>query len=269
MGIRHGVSRLIVGCALTLTLAATPAAEARGTANLRFVQARAGAAARLWVVEQGSKIPVGGSTPFGQVTNYASVAAGPAKLMLTTGAGSAEKASLSQPVAAGKFYTVVALAKGSSGYQLSVYTDGSAKPGRAKIRVIHAAPELGSPDLALGHRTIAQGVHFRAATPYLTVAPGAYKLAVMKPGGKQVVFSQRITVSAGSSETAIIAGSAGEPERVILASDTTVAPAGAPKTGFGGLAKGGGTWLLAAIAAALAGALGGAVQLRRARRFRR
>src|SRR5947199_5975958 len=151
MGICHGVSRLIVGCALALTLAATPAAQARGTANVRFVQARAGAAARLWVVEHGSKIAVGGSTPFGQVTDYARVPAGPAKLTLTTGAGSSEKASLSQSLASGKAYTVVALVKGSSGYHLSVYPDGGAKPGIARIRVIHAAPELGSPDLALGH----------------------------------------------------------------------------------------------------------------------
>src|SRR5436305_15207533 len=115
MGICHGVSRLIVGCALALTLAATPAAQARGTANVRFVQARAGAAARLWVVEHGSKIAVGGSTPFGQVTDYARVPAGPATRRLTTGGGSSEKASLAQTRASDRACTGVGLARGRTG----------------------------------------------------------------------------------------------------------------------------------------------------------
>ena len=67
--------------------------------------------------------------------------------------------------------------------------------------------------------------------------------------------------------TAILIGSGGARERLIAATDDTLTPAGAPETGLGGLAgRGGHPWLLIALAAAVAGALGGAWQLALARR---
>jgi hypothetical protein len=67
--------------------------------------------------------------------------------------------------------------------------------------------------------------------------------------------------------TAILAGSGGAPERLIIATDDTLTPPGAPETGLGGLAGGGGPpWLLILLAAGLAGALGGAWQLALLRR---
>ncbi len=119
----------------------------------------------------------------------------------------------------------------------------------------------------LGKRTIAEDVAFKAASPYLAVSPGSYQLAVVRPGSTTPIFSQQISLSAGASSTAIIAGSGGARERVIMATDNTLTPAGAPQTGLGGLASGGGSpWLLVALAALFAGAVGGVTQLSLARR---
>jgi hypothetical protein len=224
----------------------------------------------------GLKIVVGSAAPpqigdatYGQVTPYVNVTPGSAQIGLsglraeTGGAG----AQTTQQLVDGERYTAVALAKGPKAFQLKVYRDGNARAGTARLRVIHAAPELGSPDIKLGERTIAEHVAFRAASPYLSVDPGSYQLSVSKPSGGQPIFAKRVSLSAGVATTAILAGSGGARERLIMATDASVTPAGAPETGLGGLAGGDGPpWLLVALAALFAGALGAVAQLSLARR---
>ncbi len=191
---------------------------------------------------------------FGQVTPYASVPAGVVRIRL---AGASQQAEVGASLVDGKRYTVVALAKGE-GTTLKMFQDAEEEGGSARLRVIHAAGELGAPDVRLGKRAIAEKLRFAAATEYASVGPGSYDLRLTKPGGKGApLVSRRITLSAGSATTAIIAGSGGEETRVIVASDGTATPAAAPETGLGGLAGGGTSWLLVILSAALAGALGG------------
>jgi hypothetical protein len=175
-------------------------------------------------------------------------------------------AQTTQELVDGERYTAVALAKGSKAFQIKIYRDGNARAGSARLRVLHAAPELGSPDIMLGQRTIAEKVAFKDASPYLSVAPGSYELSVVRPGSTSPIFAKRVSLSAGVASTAILAGSGGARERLIMATDDTVTPAGAPETGLGGLAGGGRPWLLVALAALFAGALGGVAQLSLARR---
>jgi hypothetical protein len=210
-----------------------------------------------------------GEATYGQVTPYANVTPGSAQIALSglSAEQGGSDAQTTQQLVDGERYTAVALAKGPKGFQIEVYRDGGARPRHARLRVIHAAPELGSPDIMLGQRKIAENVAFRAASPYLTVEPGSYTLSVVRPGGSSAIFKKRVTLSAGVASTAILAGSGGAPERLIMASDETVTPAGAPETGLGGLADGDGPpWLLVALAALFAGALGGVAQLSLARR---
>lgn len=266
MGVRH---RGTIGFTLVLLmLVAGPAASAYATAKVRLVNARANSQpVRLEVSVGSPPAPAGGAASFGQVTPYAAVSAGNAKLSITGGAGSGAAATVTERLIDGGRYTAVALAKGTKGFELKVYRDGAAKAGGARLRVLHVAPELGSPNIRLGRRTVAEDVRYREATPYLTVDPGSYTLSVVRPGGTKAIFEKRVPLSAGVATTAILAGSAGAPERLIVATDDTVAPVGAPETGFGGLAGGGGPqWLLIALAALTAGALGGMAQLERARR---
>jgi hypothetical protein len=269
MGARHSGSKFYIGFSLVvLMLVVGPAASALADAKLRLVNARPGSQpVGLKVVVGTAAPPEFGQAAYGQVTPYVRVPTGTAKLALTGGGGHATSAQTSEELVDGARYTAVALAEGSRGIVLQVYKDGKARAGRARLRVLHAAPELGSPDIKLGQRTIAEKVSFRTATPYLSVSPGSYSLEVVRPGGSQPIFSDGVALSAGVATTAILAGSGGARERLILATDDTVTPAGAPETGLGGLAGGGGPrWLLIALAAVLAGALGGLAQLSLARR---
>lgn len=249
--------------ALLLMLTVGPAASAHASAQVRLVNAAPGADA-LQLEVGGTQVD--GPTEFGRVTPYASVGSGSVQLTLT---GGSDDVTADEQLTDGGRYTAVALAKGENGTELKLYRDGTAKGGSARLRVLHAAPELGSPDIQLGKRTIAEGVEFREATPYLSVSPGAYTLAVVRPGGSDALFEKRVSLSAGSASTAILAGSGGAKARLILATDQTKTPAGAPETGLGGLATAttrDRPWLLAALAALLAGAIGGIAQLTLARR---
>jgi hypothetical protein len=270
MGVRHKGSRVVIGLTLVfLMLVGTPAASASASAKVRLVNARPGAApVGLKVVVGTAAPPSIGDAAFGQVTPYASVNSGTATIGLSgLKPDEGKPGTVNQQLVDGERYTAVAMAKGSKGFQLMVYRDGKARPGTARLRVLHAAPELGSPNIKLGQRTIAEDVGFKAASPYLSVAPGSYDLAVVRPGGGMPIFQQKVSLSAGVATTAIVAGSGGARERLIMATDDTVTPAGAPETGLGGLASGDSTpWLLVALAALFAGALGGALQLSLARR---
>lgn len=240
-------------------LTAGPAASAWATAKLRLVNARPGSEA---VALTANGAPAGDRTAFGGATPYATVPSGSVKVAL--GGGANASASATEQLADGARYTAVASARG-----LKVYRDADARGRRARLRIVHAAPELGSPNILLGKRTIAEDLAFRDASPYLTVAPGSYALKVARPGASGAIFQKRVTLSAGSATTAVLAGSGGAAGRLIVVTDDTVTPAGAPETGLGGLATGAGSaqpWLLAALAAALAGLLGGVAQLALARR---
>jgi hypothetical protein len=212
----------------------------------------------LQVSVNGQKTSAGSGVGYGLAGALASVPAGQAKL-------SVGGKSVSQNLENGRGYTAVALPKNG----LLVLRNGKASGGEARIRVVHAAPELGTPDIRLGQRTIAQDVKFRAATGYLTVDPGAYMLSVTKPNGGAAVLRGHVSLAAGTATTVVVAGTAGNPERLVVANDSTVTPAGAPHTGFGALAASGtATWVYALLAALLAGSLGGAAQLARTRRAR-
>jgi hypothetical protein len=272
MGVRHNGYRFLIGLSLAfLMLVGGPAASASASAKVRLVNAHPGKRAiGLKIVIGSAAPPEIGDANYGQVTPYANVpAAGSAHISLAglPPEASATTAQTTQPLVDGARYTALALAKGPAGYELKVYRDGTPKAGTARLRVIHAAAELGSPNVMLGKRTIAEDVAFKAATPYLSVSPGSYELAVVRPGSTTPIFSKQIAVSAGEASTAIIAGSGGARERLIMATDDTLTPAGAPETGLGGLAGGGGPpWLLVALAALFAGAVGAVTQLSLARR---
>jgi hypothetical protein len=271
MGSRHNGSRFVIGLSLAIVmLVIGPAASALATAKVRLVNARPGSQpVSLKIIEGSAAPPTFGDAAYGQVTPYVKVSSGSAEISISglPSSADASKAQTTEQLEDGHNYTAVALALGSKGFEIKVYRDGSARAGKARLRVIHAAPELGSPNVRLGERTIAEKLAYKDATPYLSVAPGSYALSVVRPGSSSPIFSKPVSVSAGATTTAIIAGSGGAPARVIVTTDDTKTPAGAPETGLGGLAEGGGPpWLLAALAALLAGALGAAVQLSLARR---
>jgi hypothetical protein len=251
-------------------LVTVPAASALASTEVRLVNARGGSdPVRLEVTVADQRIPAGGATAFADVSDPATVPSGAARLSLTGGSGSGASASLDKELADGASYTVIALPDGGRDFELVVLRDGTATPGDVKLRVLHAAPELGEPDIRLGDRTLAQGVGFKSDTGYLHVDPGTYALAVAAPNGGDAVLDMPLALAAGTANTVIVAGSGGSEARLIELNDDTVTPAGAPDTGLGGLAERDLPWVAALLAALLAGTAGGAIQTARTRRAQR
>ena len=206
------------------------------------------------------KLSVGGSTVgsagFGQATDFAFVPAGNQQASLAVPGVGTLKSDVD--LSAGGAYTIVALPKGKSA-ELKLFADGSPTAGKARLRLIHASAELGSPDAKLNGKTVAHMLKYGAATPYWTVSPGTYELEIQDPkSGDDVMDPQHVALSAGTSWTGVVVGGGGEKARTLLLSDLVSAPTAAPQSGFGGLIPDQGPpWGLAALAALVAGALGG------------
>src|SRR4051794_31285860 len=229
MGSRHNGSRFVIGLSLAiLMLVGGPAASALATAKVRLVNARPGGQAVSLKIIQGTAAPPEfGDAAYGQVTPYVKVPPGSANITisgLSSSTGGA-KAQTTEQLEDGHSYTAVALASGSKAFEIKIYRDARAH-GKARLRVIHAAPELGSPNVRLGQRTIAEKLAFKEATPYLSMAPGSYALSVVRPGSTSAVFTKQVSLSAGTATTAIIAGSGGAPALVIKAPHGTKTPGG-------------------------------------------
>jgi nucleoid-associated protein YgaU len=101
---------------------------------------------------------------------------------------------------------------------LHVYRDGSARPGIARLPVIHAVPELGSPNLVFDGQTVVRGFPYQAATPYLSVKPGVHRYAAKKPGDG-TLLKGTVNLEAGKAYTGLVVGSRGERVRVVAAID--------------------------------------------------
>jgi hypothetical protein len=206
-----------------------------------------------------------GSAGFGESTDFAFVPAGEQQAALEVPGVGTLKSDVH--LSDGGAYTIVAMPQGKSA-ALKLFADGSPTAGKARLRIIHASAELGSPDAMLNGKTVAHMLKFGQATPYWTVSPGTYELEVQDPGtGDDVMGPQHAALSAGTSWTGVVVGGGGEKARTLLLSDLVSAPTAAPQSGFGGLiGDDGPPWALAALAALLAGALGGFTQRLLARR---
>jgi hypothetical protein len=249
-------------------LVTVPAASALASAEVRFVNARGGPEPlQLEVSVAGQSTPAGDPLAFGDAGDHVTVPSGEARLSVV--AGGDETATLDKVLADAGSYTIVAIPDGDEAAELVVLRDGTAAPGDSKLRVLHAAPELGDPDIRLGDRTLAEGLGFRSDTGYLKVDPGSYELAVAGPDGGDPVLDMPIALAAGTASTVVVAGTGGSEARLIELTDDSFTPAGAPDTGLGGLAERDLQWIAALIAALLAGTTGGVIQQARARRTSR
>jgi hypothetical protein len=249
--------------ALSAMLLLVSAGSAFASASVRFVHAVPGAgAATLSIAVDGS----GASTPqvaFGGISKALEVDAGAANLTLAPVGGGDALAKGDETLDDGSSYTIVALPKsGGDSAELRVYRDDTPAARNARIRVIHAGPEIGEPDYRVADRVVAEKVAYGDATSYADVPPGTSDISVTRAGGKGGPLATKagVPLTAGTATTAVIIGSGGEPTSILTLSDGTAAPKGAPATGFGGLADGGepprlAVALMAALAAA---ALGGA-----------
>ena len=253
-----------------LMLLVGPAASAHGDAKVRFVQAIPGfGPASMRATEGGISQRIERGARFGEVGRYAKVPAGEVTFELGETAGNgAPVAEARENLRNHAHYTVVAMRDDRE--RMIVLSEGGAQGGRARLRIVHAAGELGSVDVELGERRIARGVGAGAVTDYTTVEPGVYALNVTRPGGGSMIAARGgVALTAGTSSTAFVIGTGGEPVQAIVAADRMAAPRGAPATGLGGLAGEDSTLLLALLAGLLAALAGATVYVALTARSRR
>jgi uncharacterized protein DUF4397 len=242
-----------------LAALAAPAA-AFGDAQVRFVHA-VPMLGKASLAVDGHEI---GQAGFAQATDFASVPSGNARLVVSLDGKPVLRAR--RDLADGGRYSVVAMAAKPA--ELRIFRDDAAAAGVARMRVIHAAPELGMPDLAVDGKVVTRRLAYTKATPYWGLPPGTHTLKVTSPSGRSVVAPDQLPLAAGTASTVLVVGSGGERVRPLVLTDAETAPGSAPQTGLGGLAQSPGpNWTLAAIAALAAGAAGlGAYRLLARRR---
>lgn len=218
----HNASFMVLKRMLTslasavLVLAAWPGTSLAKVV-VRFVHAVPGAGPAQLALKPGGAAPVGRAA-FGRATPY--VAASPGVFMWTlTGAGTGQKLATGHARLRDGAYTLVALARGT-GVRLGVYRDRGGRRATALLRVIHAAPELGSPVLRLDDRVVARGVRFGQATPYLAVPAGVHGVAATAPGSMDALVSLKgLRLGAGQAYTGVVVGSKGVAPRVVALVD--------------------------------------------------
>ena len=249
-----------------LMLLVGPAASAWGDAKVRFVQAIPGAQdLQVEATASGITQRIGRGVGFGEVGSYQAVPAGSVTFDLQEGNGR-RISGADEQLRDRAHYTIVAL----DSKPLLVLEEGRAEAGTSRVRVVHAAPELGAVDVELGNQRVAKDVAFGDVSGYTGTGPGAYALSVTNPAdGTTIAARGAVTLTAGTSSTAFVVGSAGEPVNVVVASDRMAAPRGAPATGLGGLAGDDSHVLLALLAGFLAALAGAAAYVALTARSRR
>lgn len=220
---RRAVSRLGSLAPYTVLAASTYVlwpANAVARSLLRFIHAVPGAGSADVLVTFGHRTVNFGSVGFAQSTKFHSVRAGHFKWRLE--AHAKQLASGSAAVGEGT-YTAVLLDK-PPGVSLGIYRDRRAKPATSLLRVIHAAPELGSPELELDSRVVEHSLAFSRATSYLTVKPGTHSLKAMKPGSPTPLLSIRgVKLESNVAYSVVVVGTRGQQLRTV-----TVIDRGAP-----------------------------------------
>lgn len=215
---------------LAVTIWLVLPAQALARTVLRFIHAVPAAGPATLELGSGSSASKVGTIAFGQSSTFHSVRTGQFVWTLR-GSDGKTLATGASTIGEGT-YTGVFLANGK-GVSLGLYKDQPGVPGKSLIRVIHAAPELGSPSLKFDGKVVDPRLDFKAATPFLTVAPGSHTFAAMAAGSPAPVLSGSVKLAADVAYSAVVVGSQGQPVRVV-----TVTDRGAPLTHAAAPAKG-------------------------------
>lgn len=216
---------VVAALATGFALAGLAPAQASADALVRFVHAVPGVGEAQLVVDGGQTRLTAAIRDFGQASRYRRVPTGDVSLSLK-GPDGKVAARLDTNWDNGERYTVVAILT-ANGVTLRCYEDRGARPEVGLLRLIHAAPELGSPDVDVDGKRAIQGFRFGAASPYVSLSPTeTHSVAAMRPGKDALLTVPDLRVQADSVATAFIVGTRGERVRALVSQDDS-APVGA------------------------------------------
>jgi len=116
----------------------------------------------------------------------------------------------SEGLSGGRHYTLVAYPRGNGKTELTAFSDNLTPPheGKAKVRVIHAAPEAGEIDVyAVGRDTLFSGLESGSNSQYTELNPMEVTLQI-RPEGKQTALLNldNVKFDAGGIYTIVLLG---------------------------------------------------------------
>jgi len=197
----------------TTTSPSGDATDARGTSQVRLVSALP-AAQRLDLASD-DKV-VFSSVPYKTVTPYKELTDNAAKFSIRSpGASTSSLADNNEAMADGHRYTLVALPdEKGKGAQLKAFRDEVVPDaGKAKVRVIHAAPNFGEVDVTIGGKKDAlfEDIDFGHEAGYKEIDPQSGTLQIRRDGGEyknapKIVDVGRMQFEAGRAYTLVVAG---------------------------------------------------------------
>jgi LysM repeat protein len=201
--VHRSVAPVVVGVCVWLVMPA----QALAKAVVRFVHAVPGVGKAALTLD-GRNV---GAIGFGQATGFDSVRSGPMQWALSGGGKTLAKGTTTVGDGA---YDIVVLQHGD-GVRLGVYTARGGKPGTALVRVIHAAPEFGSPQLTVDGKVAVKSLAYTKATPYVPLPAGSHKLAAERQGSSTPLISATLPVADGKSYSVVVVGTRGQKVRVV------------------------------------------------------
>jgi hypothetical protein len=185
------------------------AAAKRGTSFVRFVNAMPGDAGLNLGAEKGDLF---GRVDFKAVTKYLEMGDNLARFSLRATADGNEMATSSEAMSDGFRYTVVGFADSNGVASLRVLRDELVPDsGKARIRVIHAAPGIRDVDLAVqGEREpLFDDINYGTEAGYQDVAPMTATFEIRRDGGNgKVIRLPRMALEAGKAYTIVLTGKA-------------------------------------------------------------
>jgi len=186
-------------------------------AGVRFIHAVPGAGEAELTAEQAGRTTVVGRVGYADATRVRAVRSGPITWKLVSGGDTIAEGT--GRVGSGSL-TAIAMPQGERPV-VRLFRDAARAPrGQSRIRVIHAAGELGSPDVRVGGEPVAQRLGFGEATEYFTLRPGRYDLEAVRTGTDDALARGRdVRLRAGSVTNAVVIGTRGRPARIITVSE--------------------------------------------------
>jgi hypothetical protein len=159
------------------------------------------------------------NVPFRAASAYLAVPAGARNLRVRATGTATVVIDQSATLTAGRAYTVLATGRVASIAPL-VLEDDLTNPaaGNVRVRLVHASPTAGNVDIYVTAPTAdiataaptLSNVAFRAASGYLEVPAGTYRVRVTPAGTKTVAIDvNNVTLAAGQIRTAVAVDAAG------------------------------------------------------------
>lgn len=228
---RRGALALFASAALLALSAGT--ISANDEAQVRVLHAGPDAPpVDVWL--DGSRVEALTNVPFGTLSDYLSIPAGPHDVQVFATGTDADPVidAAGLEVSAGVSYTIAAtgfLSDGSIATPQVLVDDPEPKVDMAQLRVVHFAADAPAVDIAPdGGDALVEGLEFPNATAYLDIPGGEYDLEVRaNADGSTVLDLDPLTVNEGTSYSAFAIGSLADgaaPLTVIVGVDATAQP---------------------------------------------